>query len=960
MRQPSSPSPSPPAPLPGPAELLNLDTLHSPLFALLGDVEKGVLSPTQPGVADLTKFIVHNLVSSKEKLMELPIGTILLLFEKLIAVGFIEPLHYFRAITTLQSQGSRAANTKSVLIYRNFRWRMPDEPSPTWLLEEILAKMRSLRNLEGVDYFLQEFRHLHGKPSLEAYHNALTTFARCGDSSGINEVFRHLVEDHGPPTDQKLISPLLYIHAKVGNVKETKSQLQSLSREFSFKPNAVCWNILLTAHANRGDLDGAIDSFRDMSKHGTAPDSHSFGIMMGLFAKRGDYRAVKKLIDVARRDKVPLTGAMIDPMVEALCRSSKYAEAEELALDALLLDPPLDMTRTWNLLLWNYAFTADFDSVSRIQAEMRKLGVAADGMTYASVMLTLILMRDTDGAREILRKLHRSRRIEVEQFHYSLIMLGYAREGNRDMVQILYREMTERFGDPGPSAKLSMLRSLIERDEWSQNGQKEEDDTKTKVPIRLERAERFLEPILSRFELSDYATSNPQPGSGRRLLRDAFPSVYYETLMSAYARGGAWDRAEELFDEYMKKAEQLSNPEAPPLQFMSAVMQTHLQKGRYKEVEDCWNSVRRRMVLLGTPVDINRLFQAPKDAKATSSKHKGERPGILRYYRFALSQCLSVYMESLSKQRRWANLTRLVGSVERQGFALTSANWADYIRLLCDSQRPEYQLLAFQHFEENFIQNFPGWMTLRQGYVRFPAQAPQSLNLLDRAGSQLSQPALMGRYARRAWAKIQPDFMQPDYLTMMHLASALVDLRFRAVVVGNTELDALRSKAPRTFEALSRLPLLTEEFQSDLRLYLKPQTPPSPRSTDTSGQRVFTGGLLGSDGDWRIDTSPKEVTQEDFTQFDGSVVALGRHFDDQGLLARTSEPDEETLRYLLAEDAQGHESVWRDSVSEPHPSGPLQAQDEQDLEYESRLVNEPSDETEERTADPWNAQSRRS
>jgi pentatricopeptide repeat-containing protein PET309 len=215
----------------------------------------------------------------------------------------------------------------------------------------------------------------------------------------------------------------------------------------------------------------------------------------------------------------------------------------------------------------------------------------------------------------------------------------------------------------------------------------------------------------------------------------------------------------------------------------------------------------------------------------------------------------------------------------------------------------------------------------------------------------------MGRYARRAWAKIQPDFMQPDYLTMMHLASALVDLRFRAVVVGDTELDALQSKAPQTFEALSRLPLLTEEFQSDLRLYLKPHTP-TPRAPNASRQTVFTGGLLGPDDDQRIDTSPREVVQEDFAQFDGSV--LGRHFDDQGLPAGTSEPDEETLRYLLAEDAHGHENVRRDSVSEQPPPSPLQTRDEQDLEHESRLAKESGEETEEGIIDSWNEQYRRS
>ncbi|KAL1957456.1 hypothetical protein VTO42DRAFT_6024 [Malbranchea cinnamomea] len=920
------------------AELSVMETLPDRLLSLLDAIENNNVTLSTPAASCLAKFLVNHVVSSRQMMLHMPMPSVLQLFQRLASMQLIESRHYFIAISTLQSLDVHQATTRSILIYRNFRFRMPTEVPPEWIFTRILRRLCALRVSEGVDYLLDEFRSFYQKPSLEAYQHALTTYARLGDIPNVERLFQNLVQDHGPPADQKLLSPLVYARARLGDVEKSKQRLQELAQQFPMKPNVVCWNIILAAHAKANDLPGAISTFTEMRNAGVEPDSHSYGTIMALYAKRGDVDAVTKLFYAAQRAHVPLKSTMIDTVVEALCNNGNLAGAEKMAREALSISPSIPLTRAWNLLLWNYAFTADVDSVSRIQNEMRELGVKFDSMTYAALMLSLVLIRDTESARKILRKLHQSGRIHVNEFHYSILMHGYFKEKNRDMVHILYKEMVERFGDPGPSSNLSMLRTLIQRDVRRYN---ERDDKEFGPPIELTHSERFLEAIMESFNVQNYAASYPQPGSQRRSLREAFPSAYYEFVIAAYGARGAFQRAIELFEQYSKKVKSLSNPKSPPLQMLYVLMGTYCWNGKHDEVDKCWEMAYQRVLDLATPVDFHGLLLPSEQAAEEPSR---EDNSILPFHRYSLSQCLNPYLESLAARGLWSKIREVVDDLQKVGFALTTQNWSLYVRLLCQSTRPAEQFLAFTIFEDKFIDNFPGWKYLKLGFVKRPPDAPPSLDLLDRHLPRGKRPDMIAKTARRAWQKIRPDYLQPSYVTMMHLASALIDFRMRSIVDGGKEMESLLLKAPKTVRALITLPYFREKFQGILLRgrQFDPDKEP-PREIKTDRHVVWTGGLLGDEGEERIDTRPIEVVSppdNDLSAQEGewqpSGSDSGRYEDNQNLdwdwePAGTSEPDSETLERLLAEDEQ-----WRMSgdseEGDTSPEKSVSFQDEFGLE----------------------------
>ncbi|WEW57303.1 pentatricopeptide-repeat-containing protein [Emydomyces testavorans] len=937
------------------AELSELAVLPPRIFSLLKAIRGGNLSRSTPGLVDLVKYLVYHLFSSQKIMMDVSTKWIMSLLERLDSLKLLEARLYLKGISTLQSLRVRPASTRSILLYRNFRWRLPNERVPEQVLISLIKTLSSLEISDSVDYLLDEYRFLYEKPSPEAYRYGLITYARLGKEPEVKRLFQRFVQDYGIPSDLKLLSSLLYVHARVGQVEQTRKQLNRLSVEFNVSPNVVCWNILLTAHARADDLKGAIATFKNMIQNDISPDTHSFGILMGLLAKNGDVDAVIDLFGIAKQNNTPISSAMIDGVVGALCNNRRYNDAEKVANEALHVNMSGSLSRMWNVLLWNYAFISDIDSVSRIQTQMQREGIDFDGMTYAALMLSLIRIGKLESARQILGKLHRSRRIHITELHYAILLRGYLKEKNRDMILVLYKEMAERFGTLGLSGNLSMLKAHIHRDLQRFS---EKEGLGSDQSLELTRAERFLDVVMKNFDISNLATKQPQPGTEKRSIQDAFPSAYYEPLVLTYSSQGEFDKASSLLDKYNSKMKDLSREQkSPSLQLLHAQMTSFLREGKHAEVDMCWKTAVDSTISAACPIDCKALMsrtpgtesENPDDSRGQHQESPSKNdptPKILPSYRFALSRCISVLMQSLSYRDLHSKIADIISEVERLGFILTSFNWSLYIKLLCLSRRPADQFRAFTIFEEKFISSFLSWGHIRRGYTKRPDNAPAGLDFLERKFSPLRQYQVLGKAGRNAWAKIHPDSMQPTYLTMLYLASALIDFRSRSIADGAEEMDRLVSKAPETVSAVAKLPFLREKFQGLIlrgRRYMDDELGPKP--IDTANHAVWTGGILGMDGEPRIDTSPVARATEDEEVADSSKARkTPKRLPGPG--EDNSEPVADMLEAMLAEDAEWRTAhLKRGTSSEPRPAQRiLEAQDELDLEIESRLEEQQDEE----------------
>lgn len=821
-------------------------------------------------------FFLHRAFKTEVIVGNMSTEDLLHLLQNFRSAGVLEASALLHCIHTLQSSKTRSKIIRSIVIYREFRELMEASELHSSLLRDLLGKLARLEITTGVEYFLSEYSHFYSKPPVEAFRLALIAFSRVPDPSGVARVFKEYVVQYGQPQSWKLLTPILYAHAKMGNVTDTLTEFDKLSKAHGLTPNTHCWNILLTAFANAGDLAGCFSHFKMMSEQGVRFDSHTFGILMGLCARRGEIDVVLKLLDTAKQQHVKLTTPMLDTIVEAYCRIKDFKAAESFAKTCLEIDVEGSRVRMWNVLLWNYAFQMDLKSISRVRSTMETAKIQPDEMTYSTFILSLVLLRQTDSARRILRVLHRSGRMHATEFHYALVLYGYMRERNRDMVHIIFREIESRFGKAGLSSRLLYLRTEVRRDLGLIHEKGGEVDN---ANARLGHAEEFLAEIINDFDPAKLAIKQPKPGAknSRTAQALAFPASYYESLMKEYAKHGALDKVKQLFDAYAKlQGLSFENAlEAAPLNLLTPLARAYLKAEQHNQVDECWEIYFHRAQEIGKPINESGwkhlfLSDSPKpphytaqgfgrrdndgllmESEPQTTSFASERPRILPTFRFSLSRILSVCMQSLAHRNRLAKIDRLLTEVESAGFALTTFNWSTYVQLFASSDKPSYTLRAFAVFEEKFMPAFPGWKYFRRSQGIKHSDVSSAFDIIEKRGMR-KQGSMLGPRGKKYWSEMNPDFMQPTYPTLVHLAAALLRVRGRSIEDGNAQLISLYKTAPKTIAAIAEMPRMRDKFQGVLlRRYPLQPDPVRPEKE----QFVWTGGILGVGGRRRMPQS---------------------------------------------------------------------------------------------------------
>ncbi|KAJ5808033.1 hypothetical protein N7474_009302 [Penicillium riverlandense] len=842
---------------------------------------------------DLASCLLDRVVRSSSNCERITTGGFLQVLQIYRSLNIANGYHYFHLIKTLQNLGTRSAFIRSVAVYRHLRWQLPDEKPPRKLLGAFLDSLVSFEITSGIRYFLSELARFYSPPSTHAYRLALIGFSRAGDVAQVNEVFSRLVADHGMPQSRRLLTPLLYVHARHGNVEETLRQFQRISEEFKFEQNTVCWNIRIAAHANADDFPGAFSTFAEMLRKGIEPNSYTYGTVMGICANRGDTASVRRLLSEAKKHQVQITMPLLDTVVEAFTRHDRMDLAERIAVACQSMNVPGSRVRMWNILLTQYAFRVDLKSIARVRLLMRINGVRPDSMSYSALMLAFTLIREPDTARRLLRTLHRNQHLHATQFHYAIVLMGYVKARNRDMAHVIFREIEERFGRVGLSAYLLKLKAQIQRDFQSTT-----DGLGHKEPnLHLKHAESSLERMTTDIDTTSLASKLPSPGIGGASPSAAFDTKAYEYLITAYASRGATQQAKEIFDRFAENrrpSASLDNEsDSVPFNLASSLMTAYLKDGDHDKVAELWHVVFSRGVELARPIDLDELLSSglppstapsmpepfvepPRPSLPTGGPNNEEllispSPGIsvpekqmevLGSQRFILSRPLSVYIQSLAMQNEFKKVRELCSEVEAAGFQLSTFNWTRFVEVLSTSDEFADQLRAFQMFEQKFSYHFPGWAKLRLGSGFMPNQTSTTAYLIDYLKRRRKLPRnIITKTVREYWTQFRPWFMQPTYTCVVKLAAALLKIRNRSILDGGAELRAVHAIAPKTLNAIAQMPYLRDSVQGTI---LRGRADHGNRSKDWTKHEpfVWTGGVLGGPGWTRMKGGIRRARRE--------------------------------------------------------------------------------------------------
>ena len=822
----------------------SLPTFLSHLCNQLQQDDPGLQAEHTTLLAVVDSLSLHMFKSHKIMAFILPRGLFQLLWQ-LKQLSILEETHHKTALKTLiSSEMSRRRTDLAVMVYRNLRFMFPHGyVSSASLVGLIRLCDKDGYPLDIFRYWLQESKQANVEPRRKIYWHLMWAFARQGDVNSADDLFRESMELLGPPTETKHLNPRLYAHAVTGGVDAVQAILQEAKTSYGLSGDIVSWNILLFACSRSKEPRRIFAAFDAMDKRKIRPDAVTFETLIGVCSRIGDAAAASSLVEVAKDYNVSITDDMLAMIVHARCLNDEADEAENLAQGAQAMGIATPI-RTWNNLLRHYAFQADFRAIRRIRAFMSGTGVDPDDMSHAAVLTSLVRVGRTEDALRLLRSLHFDRTVTATSFHYSIILHGFAMEKNRNMVEVIYREMEERFPQLSPSAQLAKLHTqahrvwirLLEGSTLSSQGDQTPFEKRFKLDIQQPIS--FIDNIMS--QQSTRITSDPQPGLHRRPAHEAVPSIYPETLASIMALNRQPIQAQRLLDHYRSSTGQVSQGRHEGsknnVQDLTTRLLVATRLALWNEVHELWCKILHLGVETGLP-GSSVLSLAPSEFQMHNpqgmmnhlvSTLEGHGLKVLPATRFRLSVSLSFYMQALGHQKRQDELIGLVENFQRLGFALSSKNWNSYIQVLCRSPTHAHQILAYGIFEEKMLANTPPWRVIsRSEWVATqvrgrPRRLPVSRELLE---------------------QIRPGQIMPTYFTMIFLASVFWGSRSPAGRENVTKVQDLRRRFPQVVSLIETIPRQHDRVR---RLVLTGKNAHREPMKHPRYHRISRAGIAGS------------------------------------------------------------------------------------------------------------------
>ena len=710
----------------------------------------------------LRSFVIYGTMFDPDKQRDL--------FEKAKALKQPGLEMYQSAISQLLSIDSPDHGRAAINRYREMRNTPPLVPDHD-LMNQVLGRLCAIHSPTGMFLMLEDYRRYHGGPTPFTLKQIIRELAYQGNSEAVFILFEEFRTRFRNPKGTSLFNSLLFVFFRRAQAEKVVQVFQSLQKDYGFAPDLGSWNLVISTFARVGDYDGALSWFNKLAENKLKPDAQTYVTMMAMYARRGDLEAVAGLLRQSRSDGVNTTIEMMDNLVMTYINNDQLDKAQRIVDEALQMELKGSRTRMWNLLINAYAMRRDLEKVSQIHKRMQQAGVPSDSMTYAALMQSLVIAKQTDAARKILQVVMPKSRIRASPLHYAIVMGGYIAVGEHRKVFVLYNRMLKRNMKPVPSTQNAILRAAASID--LKQARK---DGVEGVQTELTRAQGVLEQTLADMDPMELAGREPVKFFGADRLDEAFSSSYFSYMIFLYGRRNAFDKVSELYERYTATAQKFRHDVelSPPIQMISALMVAHVSANDYDEVEKCWYLA---------------LDKAEKLARRSTASNFSEGGWVLPYRRFIMNIPLLHYMKSLEAQHRIDDITTTIDDLHFSGYALTNKSWNAYVQVLV---RNDQEALAYRLCEEQLMDGWPGWESFGGTWnlkKRFRAVKP---------------------------TRLQPNRRMPSYPTLVFLAGAYMDAQSEA----GKKLEELRKAAPRTVDAVTNMPRLNDEWQSSvLRRY---------------------------------------------------------------------------------------------------------------------------------------------
>ena len=140
-------------------------------------------------------------------------------------------------------------------------------------------------DLEGaLTNFQNLIDHAKLKPDSYSFNTLLPMLARRGDVPGVEDLIHQYDQLVGDKKDATMIAHLMEAHINNDDLKVAESILRETTPKLHdgriLGSSTRCFNVMLSAHANRRDINATMQTYNRMKKEGTILNGDSFGALI--------------------------------------------------------------------------------------------------------------------------------------------------------------------------------------------------------------------------------------------------------------------------------------------------------------------------------------------------------------------------------------------------------------------------------------------------------------------------------------------------------------------------------------------------------------------------------------------------------------------------------------------------------------------------------------------------------
>ncbi|KAK5118776.1 hypothetical protein LTR85_007982 [Meristemomyces frigidus] len=624
-------------------------------------------------------------------------------------------------------------------------------------------------DLEGGLDTLQALIDTGKKPDEFSFHPVMEMLAKRGDVDGVKDLLSQYDVLAQKWREAAFFGSLLNAHVNCGEIEEAEATLKTAIVEV--KTGKVrgsltgSFNIVLTAHALRRNVDATMRTYRWMKAEGIRTNADTFAALIQALTVYGQTHAAYRILrEVMSEHGCQPTAFHYALVMTGYVNQGKYAEALEVREHMRVRN--IRSTFSSNVIYLKATALQEHVATSNVPAEatagggsaaFRKVSPGPLDETLKDLQMVLEASQGNDlAAKQPQSGLgEQESAVAVPAAYFNFLIYIHGRRRCFQAVRQLLRKFNRR----------------ADRLEGA-NGA-------AQAPIKLLGA-----------------------------------------LMTAHLRAGDYDEVERCWKLAKEQADEIAGtvpvPQLRPASAISAAteesdadimkitpaMSDDAQEAGFRVVDrDDSNSQ-----ISGTAIEAQ-----PKQALMTDTSVTPKAPKPSAGRQHILTRPLRFYLYALARQDRVADILSVVSKLYNQGYTMDNRTWNAFIQLLCRCS-PPLVLLAFTLAERFLTPHFPGWAHVARTYSPHDSAKREGLQYIR------------ARYLRPG--QLMPMYHTLVLLgsALLRLRSIEAGGRRGALKRDNLKgmeryvgsMRQIRKQAPKTLFAVQSMPTVDDHLQNKL------------------------------------------------------------------------------------------------------------------------------------------------